>query len=241
MSITAIIVDDDEKLQDLLGEFLASYGIEVIPLMDGARVLDTIRSKSPDVVILDNILPDADGLEMLKEIRKEFNTPVIMLSIRAADTDRILGLELGADDYLPKPHNPMELLARIKAVLRRVPAPEAPVQAAEPLPKSHAAGAIVSVGLLSLDRSRYSIGFKDQTVALSTTEFKIMETLMAQPGQVMSREDLLTCLHGHETVGYDRTIDLHICNLRNKIAGLSADRSCIKTVWGVGYMFVEIQ
>ena len=240
MDTVAIIVDDDEKLQSLLEEFLISYGIQVIPLLDGSRVIETIRSEQPDVVILDNILPDTDGLELLKEIRKEFTTPVIMLSIRAADTDRILGLELGADDYLPKPHNPMELLARIKAVLRRS-APKSPVKKTGSPLKGVEIGAILAVGSLRLDRSRYSIGFEDKTVALSTTEFKIMEILMAQPGQAMSREDLLTCLHGHETVGYDRTIDLHICNLRNKITSLLADRNCIKTVWGVGYMFVEIQ
>jgi two-component system phosphate regulon response regulator OmpR len=232
MGKRVLLVDDDEKLLKLLKEYLEDYGFEVIILTDGLSVPQTIRANSPDIAILDVMLPKKDGLEVLKEIRAEFSLPVIMLTAKGEDADRIVGLELGADDYLPKPFNPRELLARMKAVLRRLPFRD----------KSEAeknGGLLLKAGGLVLNRARQSLLVEDDEVELSSTEYKILEVLMEHPNRVLSRDELMTRARGRDFMAFDRSIDVHISKLRSKLESYPRFSKVIKTVWGTGYMFVD--
>ena len=232
MEKKALLVDDDEKLLKLLREYLEDYGFEVMTLADGSSVLQTIRAESPDVVILDIMLPKKDGLEVLKEIRMEFSLPVIMLTARGEDADRIVGLELGADDYLPKPFNPRELLARMKAVLRRLlPQDRSEVEKDEDL--------FVKAGGLVLKKAKQTLLVEDKEVELSTTEYKVLEALMGHPNTVLNRDQLMNLARGRDFMAFDRSIDVHISKLRAKLGSYPRFRKIIKTVWGTGYMFVD--
>lgn len=232
MGKRVLLVDDDEKLLKLLKEYLEDYGFEVMTLTDGLSVPQTIRANSPDIVILDIMLPKKDGLEVLKEIRLEFSLPVIMLTAKGEDADRIVGLELGADDYLPKPFNPRELLARMKAVLRRLPFGD----------KSEAGkngGLLLEAGGLALNRAKQCLLVEDDEVELSSTEYKILEVLMEHPNRVLSRDELMTHARGRDFMAFDRSIDVHISKLRSKLESYPRFSKVIKTVWGTGYMFVD--
>jgi len=229
MNDRVLVIDDDIKLQKLLKTYLLEYGIEVHSALDGNNVKELLSSTNPDIVILDIVLPGKNGFEILKEIRENSAVPVIMLSAKGEDTDRIVGLELGADDYVPKPCNPRELLARIKAVLRRIQHMDGAAGAPERFIKG---------GNLTLDRSRQSLFYEEQSIQLSSMEFMIMEALMLKPGQVLTRDQLMTHARGQEGISFDRSIDMHISKLRAKIESISGEREMIKTVWGSGYMFV---
>lgn len=227
-----LIVDDDAKLRKLLREYLEGYGFRVLTLEDGSFVLETLKNESPDIIILDIMLPGKDGLEVLKEIRTEFDVPVIMLTAKGEDTDRIVGLELGADDYLPKPFNPRELLARIKAVLRRL----------LPHDKGEAGKGkkvFIDVGALKLNKAKRSLLVEDTEIDLSTTEYKILEALMEHPNNVLSRDELLNLARGRDFMAFDRSIDVHISKLRAKLNTYPRLREQIKTVWGTGYMLED--
>jgi two-component system phosphate regulon response regulator OmpR len=229
-----LLVDDDEKLRKLLTEYLEGYGFNVLTLADGSAVPETIREKSPDMVILDIMLPKRNGLDVLKDIRMEFTVPVIMLTAKGDDSDRIVGLELGADDYLPKPFNPRELLARIKAVLRRLPGRD----------KSRAGrdeDIFIEAGGLILSRAKLTLLIEDKEVELSSTEFKLLEILMEHPNKVMSRDQLMDLARGRDFMAFDRSIDVHISKLRAKIETDPRSPRRIKTIWGTGYMFVDSQ
>lgn len=228
MQHKVLVVDDDTRLQHLLQTYLKGYDLEVVSSLDGNQVGDLIRREAPDIVILDIILPGNNGLDILREIREISTVPVIMLSAKGEDADRIVGLELGADDYMPKPCNPRELLARIKAVLRR----SATAQ------QSTASKRFLRGGELTLDRSRQYLSHEGHELPLSSMEFLILEALMLKPGTVLSRDELMHHARGQDTVAFDRSIDMHISNLRSKIEGISGRRDCIKTVWGSGYMYV---
>jgi two-component system phosphate regulon response regulator OmpR len=230
MDKTILVVDDDVKLRDLLKEYLEEYGYRVLVLPDGSGAVALIRRESPDLVILDIMLPGKDGLEVLRELRVESRVPVIMLTARGEDADRIVGLELGADDYLPKPFNPRELLARIKAVLRRTVGREGQ--------QPDEAG-VVRVGGLSLDPAKQSVEVGGRAVSLSTTEYRLLEALMRHPNQVMSRDRLMNLARGRDFMAFDRSIDVHISKLRAKIESDPRDPERIKTVWGTGYMLVD--
>jgi two-component system phosphate regulon response regulator OmpR len=232
MDKKVILVDDDDKLRKLLGEYLDGYGFQVVSLPDGSRVLETIRTESPDIVILDIMLPKRDGLEVLRDIRVEFSLPVIMLTAKGEDSDRIVGLELGADDYLPKPFNPRELLARMKAVLRRI-------SPRETKPAKGDKRIFIEAGGLVLNRARQTLQIVDKEVQLSSTEFKILEVLMEHPNTVLSRDRLMNLARGRDFVAFDRSIDVHISKLRAKLQPHPRFRNIIKTVWGTGYMFVD--
>jgi len=195
-------------------------------------VAETIRKEYPDLVILDIMLPKKDGLEVLKGIRSEFSIPVIMLTAKGEEADRIVGLELGADDYLPKPFNPRELLARIRAVMRRGGAQERPGAAKD---KTE----VIKAGGLILKATEQILLVGTNEVELSTAESKIMEALMKHPNSVLTRDRLMTLARGRDFTAFDRSIDVHISNLRSKLAPYRNLRDCIKTVWGSGYMFVE--
>lgn len=232
MHIKAVVVDDDAKHQNLLREYLTEYGVEVLSFMSGIGVLEAIRSESPDIVILDIVLPGKDGFEILGEIRRSSSVPVIMLSAHGEDTDRIVGLELGADDYLPKPFNPRELVARIKAVLRRQSSGSDGERSVRPANTMMAAG-------LTLDTSRQRLKKGDASVELSSAEYKIMAAMMGRPGRVFSRDELMDAVHGGEVVAYDRSIDVHISRLRAKVEQVSGLRDLIRTVRGSGYKLAE--
>ncbi|MFH1931856.1 MAG: response regulator [Pseudomonadota bacterium] len=232
MGKKVLLVDDDAKLRKLLREYLEGYGFHILTLADGLSVVKTIREESPDMIILDIMLPKRDGLEVLKEIRMEFSVPVIMLTAKGEDADRIVGLELGADDYLPKPFNPRELLARIKAVLRRLPDRD----------RSNARrdeNMLIEAGGLILNKAKQTLLIEDKEVELSSTEYKLLEALMENPNRVMSRDQLMNLARGRDFMAFDRSIDVHISKLRAKLEPDPRSPQRIKTVWGTGYMFVD--
>ncbi len=224
---TILIVDDDLKLRGLLSQYLAGYGLKVHTLPDGSQLEPTLRQNQPDLLILDVMMPGRDGLDLLADLRAEFSLPVIMLTAKGEEADRIVGLELGADDYLPKPFSPRELLARIKAVLRRwQAAKDAPAEQPE----------FLEVAGLLLDLGRRKLLVEKQEVELSATEFRILQALMARPDVVFSRERLLVIARGRQATAFDRAIDVHISNLRAKLKPFAGHEQRIRTVWGSGYL-----
>lgn len=229
---TIFLVDDDAKLRRLLVKFFKEYGFALREFADGSGLAAVLAAEQPDAVILDVMLPGESGLEILRRLRQESTVPVIMLTAKGEDDDRILGLELGADDYLPKPFNPRELLARLNAILRR----SASIQEAE----APAVNNLEIAGLL-LNRSRRTISSGGVELALSATEFKLLEALMSRPNMILTRDELLNYARGKDLGPYDRSIDVHIGKLRSKIESLPGASKCIKTVWGSGYLLEDRQ
>ncbi|MCU0597559.1 MAG: response regulator transcription factor [Desulfobacterota bacterium] len=227
-----LIVDDDEKLRRLLKEYLEGYEFKVLTLADGGAVLDTMRKDWPELVILDVMLPKKDGLEVLKEIRAASKVPVIMLTAKGEEADRVVGLELGADDYLPKPFSPRELLARIKAVLRRLEPGMKPAA-------GESEGQRVEAGNLLLDKAKQTLLIEGKEVALSSTEYRVLKVLMENPNRVLSRDQIMTLAQGKDFMAFDRSIDVHISKLRAKLESDPRSPQRIKTIWGSGYMFVH--
>jgi len=234
VQMKVLIVDDDEKLQNLLKKYLSGYGWAVISLLEGKRTLDAIKEHSPHIVILDIMLPDRDGLRLLTTIRRQYTLPVLMLTARGEDADRIVGLELGADDYLPKPFNPRELVARMKAVLRRQ-------NAGSQVTNEDASEHTITHGELVLYRARQTISRGEKEIELSTTEFKIMEALMISADVVLSRDQLMQSARGRDMAAFDRSIDVHISRLRAKLEAVSDNPDRTRTMWGSGYMFLKKQ
>ncbi len=232
MDKQVLIVDDDRKLRELLAEYLSEYGFQVSARPDGTHIVQTVKQTKPDMVILDIMMPKKDGLEVLKEIRRDFAVPVIMLTARGDDADRIVGLELGADDYLPKPFNPRELLARMRAVLRRADG----VSVGE---KAGKTDIILHAGGLVLDKARRSVEVDGRETALSSTEYELLRVLMEHPNQALSRDQLMNMARGRDFMAFDRSIDVHISKLRAKVEDDPRTPIRIKTVWGTGYMFVD--
>ena len=226
-----MIVDDDQKLRGLLTEYLMEFGFQVSTLPDGREILSAIKTGNPDILILDIMLPHKDGFEILSEIRTAFSVPVIMLTARGEDADRIVGLELGADDYLPKPFNPRELLARIRAVLRRSVASKGEADLHE--------GSLIEAGGLVLDTARRTVKVGNEEVALSSTEYDILKVLMEHPNRTLSRDQLMSMARGRDFMAFDRSIDVHVSKLRAKVESDPRDPKRIKTVWGTGYIFVD--
>ena len=229
MEKSVLIVDDDEKLRKLLGEYLSGYAFSVRFLEDGSREMEEIRREAPDMVILDVMLPDRDGFDILRDIRGVSRVPVIMLTAKGEDADRIVGLELGADDYLPKPFNPRELLARIRAVLRRQGGDVEDAEEAK----------TYRVGDLVLNTARLTLSVGDEASELSTTECRLLAALMGRPDRALSRERIMTMVWGRDYAAFDRTIDVHISRLRAKLGKYPEHAGRIKTVWGAGYMFLS--
>lgn len=221
-----LVIDDDAKLRTLLSEYLTGFGYEVSTLEDGTKVMETVHGTSPDMIILDVMLPDRDGFDILRELRGSSRVPVIMLTAKGEDEDRIVGLEMGADDYLPKPFNPRELLARMKAVMRRT-------EETDDAPND-----VLKAGGLRLDPARLALFIDNTEVELSTTECRLMQALMSRAGKALSREQLMTLAWGRDYAAFDRSIDVHISRLRAKLAHYPGHEKRIRTVWGTGYMLV---
>src|SRR6185295_10798162 len=224
MAQTILIVDDEARLRDLIRVYLEQEGYRVVEAAQGREALYVARVEKPDLIILDLMMPEMGGYEFMRAFSKEAETPVIMLTARVEDQDKILGLELGADDYVTKPFNVRELIARVRAVLRR--AQKAPIE-----PDILRAADIV------LDRAGRTVSVGARAVDLTPSEFAILATLMAAPGQVFSRLDLLDRVSGDAYEGYERTIDVHIRNLRTKIEPDPKNPTHIETVYGMGYRF----
>ncbi|QSV45492.1 response regulator [Geobacter benzoatilyticus] len=224
------LVDDDAKLRKLLVKFLKEHGFVLREFSDGSMVTAAIEAEEPEAVILDIMLPGESGLDILRRIRQESAVPVIMLTAKGEDEDRILGLELGSDDYLPKPFNPRELLARLNAIMRRA----ASAQDVKVLSTD-----TMEVAGLLLNRNRRTVSSGGTELPLSATEFKLLEALMSRPNMILSRDELLNYARGKDFGPFDRSIDVHIGKLRTKIESLPGAKKCIKTVWGSGYMLED--
>lgn len=222
MIVKVLLIDDDVELCGLLKEFLTREGFTVSMEHDGRRGLEQARSGAVDLIVLDVMLPGIDGFEVLRQLRKTSNVPVLMLTARTEDVDRIIGLELGADDYLAKPFNPRELAARIRAILRRM----------EKRPASEEAR--VEVNGVVLDPASRQVHCDGKPVELTTFEFDILEMLMRSAGRVLSRDALMESMYNRKATPFDRSIDMHVSHLRRK---LERGRTLIKTVRGIGYQF----
>ena len=224
MPKTILVVDDEERLTALVKSYLEQEGFRVATARSGREALIMARQERPDLIVLDVMMPEMDGHEFMRLHRKERETPIILLTARVEDADRVLGLELGADDYVPKPFSPRELAARIRAVLRR-----AGKSAPEP--------DVLRAGHVTVDRGGHIVTVAGRRVDLTPSEFDLLATLIATPGRAYSRLELLDRIQGTTYEGYERTIDVHIKNLRAKLDPDSGKANCIETVYGVGYRF----
>jgi len=224
---TILVVDDEPKMIKLARDYLAQAGYNVVTASDGATAVSASRTAKPDLIVLDLGLPKLDGLDVTRAIRKDSNVPIIMLTARGEESDKLVGLELGADDYMTKPFSPKELVARVRVVLRR--AEGAAASAVE----------VIRVGDLTLDVPRMRVSVGDQPVEVTSTEFQLLVALAKQPGRIFTRAQLLDAVHGVAFESYERAIDAHIKNLRRKIEPDPRKPKYILTVYGVGYKFAE--
>ena len=224
MSKTILIVDDKASLRTMVKAYLSEQGFRVVTAADGQEALFVAREAKPDLILLDIMMPKIDGYEFIRIFSKEQETPVILLTAKLEETDKVLGLELGADDYITKPFGMREMLARIRAVLRRA-------EKTAPEPEILRASDIV------LDKDRRSVTVGSTNVNLTPTEFDLLATLMAEPGRVFSRASLLEAVQGIAFEGLERSINVHIRNLRTKIEPDPGNPCYIETVFGVGYRF----
>lgn len=223
MQTTILLADDDTELSGLLKEYFESEGFEVRLAADGVAALEELKKPGLDLVVLDVMMPGMNGMDVLKELRKESKLPVIMLTARGDDMDRILGLELGADDYVPKPCNPRELLARIRAVMRRGQAPT-----------DHGT---INIDDLELNQGSRTLQKSGEPVELTSTEFSILFALLQNRGEVVSKRDLYVSALGREPVPHDRSVDMHVSNLRRKLGPDPRGDNRIETIRGIGYQY----
>jgi two-component system response regulator ResD len=219
---TILVVEDEESVRELVRMYLENEGFRVEMASNGEEALDKVKATSPDLIILDIMLPKVDGWTVCREVKKASNVPIIMLSARTDEFDRVLGLELGADDYVPKPFSPREMVARVKAVLRRA--------AGSP----GNGGRVASYRDLTVDRDANRVTLRDKEIAVTPKEFELLWFLVCHPGRVYSREQLLEEVWGYDYLGDPRTVDTHIKRLREKL-NTNGAVSYIKTVWGRGY------
>jgi DNA-binding response OmpR family regulator len=227
MNCSVLMVDDDRKMVDLIRVYLERDGYQVMVAYDGKQALEIARRFHPGLIILDLMLPKVDGLDVCRILRAESRVPIIMLTARTTEEDKLTGLDLGADDYVVKPFSPRELMARIRAVLRRA------------FDESQAGPSLLSAGDMAMDFLRREVTLSGKPVHLTPKEFRLLELLIRQPGRVFTRLDLLEDAFGYDYGGLERTVDVHIMNLRKKI---EPDPDCpryVQTVYGVGYRFAE--
>ncbi|HOE35236.1 MAG: response regulator transcription factor [Chloroflexi bacterium] len=223
-----LVVEDERELNKVLQAYLTRAGYRALSAYSGPEALRLWEQEKPDLVILDLNLPGIDGLELAREMRKTRDVPIIMATARVDEVDRLIGLELGADDYVTKPYSPREVVARVKAVLRRgARAPEAP--------------AVLTLGKLSIDTGAHSAKLGSAPLELTPTEFGMLQLLVSQPGRVFTRLQLLEAAQGMSFEGYERSVDVHIKNLRRKIKEADPEQQYIETVFGVGYRARQIE
>ena len=223
---TVLVVEDEIEIARVVRDYLRNAGFEVIVVGDGGSAVASVRSAKPDLLVLDLGLPGRDGLDVAREIRRWSDTPIVMLTARGDETDRIVGLELGADDYVVKPFSPKELVARVRAVLRRT--------------RTAARGdEIVRAGDVEIDTAKMRVSVGDTQVDLTPTEFQLLATLAREPGRVFTRSQLLDAVHGVAIESYERAIDAHVKNIRRKIEPTPGSPRYVVTVHGVGYRFAD--
>jgi DNA-binding response OmpR family regulator len=223
---TVLVVDDELKILQLARDYLEHAGFTVLTTSDGKTALAAARSAKPNLMVLDLGLPDLDGLDVTRALRKESNIPIIMLTARGEETDKLIGLELGADDYLTKPFSPKELVARVRAVLRR----------AETTPADEE---MIRIGEVTLDVPRMRVTLGQRPIELTPTEFELLAALARQPGRIFTRAQLLDAVHGVAFESYERAIDAHIKNIRRKLEPNPREPRYVLTVYGVGYKFAD--
>lgn len=224
MANQVLIIDDDPKLNRLLTEFLSAYGFKVQTAVSPTEGFKKLHRRKPDMVILDVMLPEMNGFDVCKRIRRDSTVPIIMLTARGDPMDRIVGLELGADDYLPKPFEPRELVARIQAVLRRL--------------NSKGAAGPQTFGRLTIDPKKRVVSIAGEQVELTTNEFTALALLARHPGEVLDRDRILQELRGIDSDAFNRSVDITMSRLRQKLGDDPKSPTYIKTVWGTGYMFI---
>ena len=221
-----LVVDDESHILELARLYLAREGYQIETVSDGALALARFGQVKPDLVVLDIMLPNVDGLTICREIRKQSQVPIIMLTARDEVTDKVVGLELGADDYLTKPFHPQELVARAKALVRR-----SRLEPDQP--------GLVRAGRLEVDLERHEVRFGETKVQLRPKEFDLLALLARHPGRVFQRSELLDLVWGYDFPGYTRTVDVHVQQLREKLAQAGVTNPTVQTVWGVGYKLDE--
>jgi two-component system, OmpR family, alkaline phosphatase synthesis response regulator PhoP len=225
---TILVVDDEPKITQLVRDYLERAGFDVLVAYDGKKALSLAKTEKPDMVVLDLGLPQLDGLDFTREFRKVSNAPIIMLTARSDESDKLIGLELGADDYMTKPFSPKELVARVRVVFRRI----------ENALSANAE--MIRVADLTLDVPRMRVTAEGRRIEeLTPTEFELLATLARQPGRVFTRAQLLDAIHGVAFESYERAIDAHIKNIRRKIELKASEPQYILTVYGVGYKFAD--
>jgi DNA-binding response OmpR family regulator len=223
---TVLVVDDEARIVQLARDYLEHAGFTVLTAADGPTALEIVRRRHPDLVVLDIGLPGLDGLDITRELRRDSSIPIVMLTARDDELDKLLGLELGADDYLTKPFSPRELVARVKAVLRRTEGVTAP-------------GDVIRAGDVVLDVPRMRAEVAGRAVDLTATEFGLLATMAASPGRIFTRSQLLDAVRGVAFESYERAIDSHIKNLRRKVEPDPREPRYVLTVYGVGYRFAD--
>lgn len=223
---TLLVVDDDAELRELIEQYLTQQGYNVVCVEDGPAMDEALAKTSADLIVLDLMLPGEDGLSIAKRLKQTTNTPIIIVSAQGEDVDRIVGLEIGADDYIAKPFNPRELLARIRAVMRRA-------NAHDGASEQH----VVEFGAFQLDINAHRLSKENQTVPLTSGEFDLLTILVRHPNRVLDRDRILDLLTGAERSPFDRSIDVRVTRLRSKIEPDPSSPVYIKTIWGKGYMF----
>jgi DNA-binding response OmpR family regulator len=226
MTKTILVVDDEKRLRELIKAYLSQEGFRVLTAGDGQEALYVTRYEKPDLIILDLMMPVMDGYDFLRAHSKERNTPVIVLTAKVEESDKVLGLELGADDYVTKPFSMRELTARVRAVLRRTG-------------QDASSQEIIRGADIVVDRERRLVTVAERRVDLTPSEFELLSALMSAPGRAFSRLDLLERLQGTAFEGYERTVDVHVRNLRLKIESDPGNPCYVETVYGIGYRFAE--
>ena len=224
-----LVVDDEPRIAELARDYLERAGFRVDVAGNGADALAMARTRVPDLIVLDLGLPKMDGLDVTRTLRKHSNVPIIMLTARVDESDKLIGLELGADDYVTKPFSPKELVARVRAVFRRVDADRAAPER----------GNVVRAGEVTLDKRRMQVTLGEQRIDLTATEFELLATLASQPGRVFTRAQLLDAIRGVEVESFDRAIDAHVKNVRRKLEPDPRHPRYVLTVHGVGYKFAD--
>ena len=219
-----LIIDDDEKLNRLLTDYLSKMGFTVLTSTLPSAGLEKMEEESPDLVILDVMLPEMDGFEVCRTIRQSSSVPVVMLTARGEVMDRVVGLEIGADDYLPKPFEPRELVARIQAILRRI--------------QTKYKSGIKTIGALCIDSHKYEVRVDDKLVHLTLNEFECLVLLVKNKGKVLNRDQIIEELRGIEWDAYNRSVDITMSRLRQKLGDDPKNPRFIKTIWGTGYLFI---